>query len=481
MRRAAVLLALLVSAIPALAQGTGGAEVFEVAEVQPELIGGLRGLQDRLGYPDLAWQAGIEGQVVVAFTVDERGNAVDLDVLRSPNVLLAEAAKQAVRESQFKPGQQRGRPVRVRYAVPVTFRIDRESPPRLVPATAPPEAPAPPPSPPAPTLLPLLDDSHDGPDFRESRWGDLRPAVRRTERGRPTVPYPGTIAFGGRVFDRDAQVLYTFAGDALKEAGYQFDTETRFETESLFDDLLSLLSSKYGEPTACRSDTNGTSAWDEDDERRCEWTGGRTRIVLRTNYDASIVPSWQFVSSDYYAADPAPIVEAGARAEAPRLFGGRAMSTGATALFGLDWEDDEAAVRRRLGRALGSDDDGAGRRVLFAAPEVAGYSGTVLATFYGGELQDLFASYSSAYAYPSDFLFFVAMGEAVLGGPTAEGRPDDADANITRYARWETDRALFVVALTEDPYGENAIGIVASAPTAREAESRDRSRHADDF
>ncbi len=98
-------------------------EVFTVAEVQPELVGGLAGLQGRVEYPEFARRAGIEGQVVVQFVVDERGNVVDPVVLRSPNDLLSEAALKAVRESKFTPGQQRGRPVKVRFAVPVTFRL----------------------------------------------------------------------------------------------------------------------------------------------------------------------------------------------------------------------------------------------------------------------------------------------------------------------------------------------------------------------
>ncbi len=98
-------------------------DVFEVAEVQPELIGGLAGLQSRVVYPELAIRAGVEGQVVVQFVVDERGHVIDPVVLRTPNPLLTEAALKAVTESRFTPGQQRGRPVRVRYAVPVTFTL----------------------------------------------------------------------------------------------------------------------------------------------------------------------------------------------------------------------------------------------------------------------------------------------------------------------------------------------------------------------
>ncbi len=100
-------------------------EIFEVAEIQPALIGGLEGLQSRVEYPAIAIQAGVEGQVVIQFVVDERGNVVDPIVLRSPNDLLTEAALKAVQESRFTPGQQRGRPVKVRFAVPVTFTLVR--------------------------------------------------------------------------------------------------------------------------------------------------------------------------------------------------------------------------------------------------------------------------------------------------------------------------------------------------------------------
>ncbi|MEM6289273.1 MAG: energy transducer TonB, partial [Bacteroidota bacterium] len=98
-------------------------EIFEVSEVQPELIGGLEGLQARVVYPPLAVQAGVSGQVVVQFVVDERGNVIDPVILRSPNDLLSEAAVEAVVASRFTPGTQRGRPVRVRYAVPVRFEL----------------------------------------------------------------------------------------------------------------------------------------------------------------------------------------------------------------------------------------------------------------------------------------------------------------------------------------------------------------------
>ena len=98
-------------------------EIFEVVENPPELIGGLAALQERVVYPEMAIMAGIEGRVTVQFVVDERGRVIDPVILRSPSDILSQAAIDAVLASQFKPGLQRGRPVRVRYAVPVKFEL----------------------------------------------------------------------------------------------------------------------------------------------------------------------------------------------------------------------------------------------------------------------------------------------------------------------------------------------------------------------
>ena len=101
----------------------GDPEVFEVAEVQPELVGGLAALQERVVYPPLAREAGIEGQVVVQFVVNEQGRVEDAVVLRSPDDLLSRASLEAVEGLEFRPGREGGIPVAVRFAVPVTFRL----------------------------------------------------------------------------------------------------------------------------------------------------------------------------------------------------------------------------------------------------------------------------------------------------------------------------------------------------------------------
>lgn len=98
-------------------------DIFEVAEVQPELIGGLEALQERIVYPRLAREAGIEGQVVVQFIVNEQGRVQDAVVLRSPDEMLSRASLEAVNGLEFRPGRNGGVAVKTRFAVPVTFRL----------------------------------------------------------------------------------------------------------------------------------------------------------------------------------------------------------------------------------------------------------------------------------------------------------------------------------------------------------------------
>lgn len=98
-------------------------EIFEVVETPPELIGGLEALQASVVYPEMAIMAGIEGRVHVQFVVDEQGRVIDPFILRSPSDVLSAAAIDAVLKCKFTPGLQRGRPVRVRYTVPVKFEL----------------------------------------------------------------------------------------------------------------------------------------------------------------------------------------------------------------------------------------------------------------------------------------------------------------------------------------------------------------------
>jgi periplasmic protein TonB len=98
-------------------------EIFIVVEEMPELIGGLAGLQQSIRYPEMAARAGVEGTVTIQFIVDEEGNVIDPVVLRGIGAGCDEEALRAVSQAKFVPGKQRGQPVKVRYSLPVRFRL----------------------------------------------------------------------------------------------------------------------------------------------------------------------------------------------------------------------------------------------------------------------------------------------------------------------------------------------------------------------
>ncbi|NBC26272.1 MAG: TonB family protein [Bacteroidetes bacterium] len=98
-------------------------DFFVMVEKMPQIIGGLEGIQKRIKYPELAMRAHIEGRVFVQFIVNENGDVEDPVVLRGIGGGCDEEALRVIRETKFSPGMQRGRPVRVRYAVPIIFML----------------------------------------------------------------------------------------------------------------------------------------------------------------------------------------------------------------------------------------------------------------------------------------------------------------------------------------------------------------------
>ena len=105
-----------------------GNQIFTVVEQQPEFPGGEAALMNyikkNLKYPAFAAENGIQGRVTLSFTVEKDGSIANIEVMRSP---AEELSKEAIRVVQsmpkWKPGKQRGKPVRVKYMLPVTFRL----------------------------------------------------------------------------------------------------------------------------------------------------------------------------------------------------------------------------------------------------------------------------------------------------------------------------------------------------------------------
>ena len=103
-------------------------EIFQVVEEMPEFPGGMGECMKFLGknikYPTISQENGVSGKVIVQFVVNKDGSVVDPVVVRSVDPYLDKEALRVISTMpKWKPGKQRGKPVRVRYTVPVTFRL----------------------------------------------------------------------------------------------------------------------------------------------------------------------------------------------------------------------------------------------------------------------------------------------------------------------------------------------------------------------
>lgn len=102
---------------------------FMVVEDMPEFPGGTSALMEYLRknikYPSLCRENNIQGKVLISFVVNKDGKIVDTEVVKSVHPSLDKEALRVVSSMPaWKPGMQRGKPVRVRYTVPVNFRLN---------------------------------------------------------------------------------------------------------------------------------------------------------------------------------------------------------------------------------------------------------------------------------------------------------------------------------------------------------------------
>ncbi len=103
--------------------------VFVVVESMPEFPGGQQALfkylSENVKYPVIAQENGIQGRVICQFVVNKDGSIVDVEVVRSGGdpSLDKEAVRVIKTMPKWKPGKQRGKPVRVKYTVPVNFKL----------------------------------------------------------------------------------------------------------------------------------------------------------------------------------------------------------------------------------------------------------------------------------------------------------------------------------------------------------------------
>jgi len=105
-------------------------EIFVVVENQPEFPGGqaamMKFLSENIKYPVIAQENGIQGHVICNFVVERDGSITDVQVVRGVDPSLDKEAVRVIQSMpKWKPGMQRGKPVRVRFTLPVVFRLQQ--------------------------------------------------------------------------------------------------------------------------------------------------------------------------------------------------------------------------------------------------------------------------------------------------------------------------------------------------------------------
>ena len=104
-------------------------EIFEVVEENPQFLNGgtgglLQYLSKNIKYPTIPQENGTQGRVTVQFVVNKDGSIVDVNVIRGVDPYLDKEAVRVISTMpKWKPGKQRGVPVRCKFTVPVTFKL----------------------------------------------------------------------------------------------------------------------------------------------------------------------------------------------------------------------------------------------------------------------------------------------------------------------------------------------------------------------
>lgn len=103
-------------------------QIFTAVEQNPEFMGGmdalLKFLQKNLRYPTPAVNANVGGKVFMQFVVGQDGSITKVDVLKGIGFGCDEEAQRVVKlMPRWSPGKQSGRPVAVRYTLPISFQL----------------------------------------------------------------------------------------------------------------------------------------------------------------------------------------------------------------------------------------------------------------------------------------------------------------------------------------------------------------------
>ena len=104
-------------------------EIFIVVEEKASFMGGDEGtfrnwVQQRVKYPAIAQENGIQGKVIISFVVNTDGSVSNIEVLRTPDSTLSDEAVRIIKSSpKWTAAKQRNKSVRQKFVIPIDFRI----------------------------------------------------------------------------------------------------------------------------------------------------------------------------------------------------------------------------------------------------------------------------------------------------------------------------------------------------------------------
>jgi len=101
-----------------------GAAYLPFAQEMPTPIGGLSAIYKKVVYPEIAQKAGVQGKVYLLAFINENGGVDDVKIIKGIGGGCDEAAMKAVKETKFKPGKNKGKPVKVKFSLAIKFKLN---------------------------------------------------------------------------------------------------------------------------------------------------------------------------------------------------------------------------------------------------------------------------------------------------------------------------------------------------------------------
>jgi protein TonB len=92
-------------------------------DVMPGPVGGMKSIQEKIVYPEIAKLARIDGRVYVLASIDENGNVATAKIIKGIGAGCNEAALDAVKKTKFIPAMKDQKPLKVEVIIPIVFSL----------------------------------------------------------------------------------------------------------------------------------------------------------------------------------------------------------------------------------------------------------------------------------------------------------------------------------------------------------------------